>query len=249
MKENNKSSYEGYKDFLKNIICDKNIESEILEQLKRFYDEGVLIFCGRDLCGKIRNIEGNDYLEIKYTDDFLICSYTKYNFRKKVNIFQNKINDVFKVERKENSVCFDSLGHTESQNVELEKIYDDKFNLLYESLLTDNSCGCFSEQLKYEDKSSFLNKLCLNRKWYFDNGSVVYYKFHKNFVSLETEIKESYSICVNPYNVNYVMVYDLEPLSEELFKKLMLNEITIENVIDEIKKQKVKIKEGQCQKV
>jgi hypothetical protein len=40
--------------------------------------------------------------------------------------------------------------------------------------------------------------------------------------------------------VNYVMVYDLKPLDETLFKKLMLQEIMIEDAIKQINEEKVK---------
>lgn len=240
-KDNMKTSYECYKDFLKNSICDEKIKDELLEQLKRFYDEGILVFCGKDLCGKIRNIKGDDYLEIKCGGDSIVCSYSKYNFRKKINIIQSKINDIVKVERKETSNCYNSEGVNQSQNIELERVYNSKSDLLYESLLTDNSYGRYLPiQIAYKDKTNFSNKLCLNRKWFYDNGSIIHYKLSKDFFSGDSNIKESYSICVKPYRVNCVMVYDLEPIDVSLFKKVMLQEISIEDVIEQMNIQKVK---------
>jgi len=240
-KNNTKISYECFRDFLKQNICDDGIGSELIDQLKRFYDDGVLILCGRDLIGKIRDIKGDDYLEIRYNDDDIICSYSKYNYRKKVSITQKRFNEVVRVIRKESTDCYNSEGYVETQNIEHEKVYNLDLKLLYESLLTDNSyCKCLTDGIKYDDKGTVFNKLCLNKKWFFKNGSVVYYKYCKDFFSGTSKSSETYSICIKPYMVNYVMVYDLKPLDETLFKKLMLQEITIEDAIKQINEEKVK---------
>lgn len=245
MKNNTKISYEYFRDFLKQNICDDSISSELISQLKRFYDEGVLIICGRDLIGKIRDIKGDDYLEIRYSDDDIICSYSKYNYRKRINITQKRLNEVIRVIRKESADCYNNEDYIENQNIEIEKIYNEDLKLIYESLLTNNSYGkCVEDGIKYEDKGNLFNKMCLNKKWYFKNGSVIYYKLCKDFFSGSSKSNETYSICLKPYMVNYVMVYDLVPLDETLFKKLLMQEVTIEDVVKQINAEKVKKIEG-----
>ena len=76
-----KYDIDSYKDFILKYIVDEGIKKEIIKQIDRFSKEGLIIICGKEFCGKIRNIIDEDYLDIKYTDDCFICDYTKHNLR------------------------------------------------------------------------------------------------------------------------------------------------------------------------
>ena len=116
-----KYDIDSYKDFISKYVVDEGIKNEIIKQIERFSKEGLIIICGREFCGKIRNITDEDYLEIKDINDCLICNYTKHNLRKRINIVQSKINDNIRVNRKEELECTSLDGYNE--NIEQQKIY------------------------------------------------------------------------------------------------------------------------------
>ena len=111
---------------------------------------------------------------------------------------------------------------------------------IYESLITNNQDYYLKPNLMvYNDKSFLFNRFSLMKKWYFDNKSIVLYKLYKDFFEHD-KLKESHMICVEPYIKNYNMVYDYEKLDVELFNKLMLGDMAIEEVIEVINNQKIK---------
>lgn len=228
---------DSYKDFISKYVVDGGIKNEIIKQIDRFSKEGLIIICGREFCGKIRNITGEDYLDIKYIDDCLICNYTKHNLRKRISIVQSKVNDNIRVNRKEELECTSLDGYNE--NIEQQKIYFGN-KLIYESLINNNQDYYLKPNMMiYNNRSFVFNRFSLMKKWYFENKSIVLYKMNKDFFEHD-KLKESHSICIEPYIKNYNMVYDYEILDVEIFNKLMLGQMSIEEVVELISNQKVK---------
>jgi len=232
-----KYDIDSYKDFILKYVVDEGIKKEIVKQMDRFIKNGLIIICGRNFCGKIRSITNEDYLEIKYIDDCLICNYTKDNLKKRINIAQSKVNNDVRISRKEELECVSLDGYNEI--IEQQKIYCGN-KLVYESLINNNQDYNLKQNLMvYNDKSFLFNRFSLMKKWYFNNNSIILYKMNKDFFEND-KLKESYMICVEPYIKNYNMVYDYEVLDVELFNKLMLGDITIEEVVGLIRNSKVK---------
>jgi len=232
-----KYDIDSYKEFIAKYVVDEGIKNEIIQQIDKFSKEGLIIICGREFCGKIRNITYEDYLEIKYIDDCLICNYTKHNLRRRISIAQSKLNDNIRINRKEEVECVSLDGYNEI--IEQQKIYCGN-RLIYESLINNNQDYCLKSGLMiYKVESFTFNRFSLMKKWYFENNSIVLYKMNKDFFEHD-KLKESYSICIEPYIKNYNMVYDYEALDVEIFNKLMLGQMSIEEVVELISNQKVK---------
>ena len=177
---------DSYKDFISKYVVDEGIKNEIIKQIERFSKEGLIIICGREFCGKIRNITDEDYLDIKYIDDCFICNYTKNNIRKRINVFQSRANDNIIVSRKEEleSTSLDRCY----ERIEQQKIYCGN-KLIYESLITNNQDYYLkSNVMIYNDKSFIFNRFSLMNKWYFSNNSIVLYKMNKLDRVKETRI-------------------------------------------------------------
>lgn len=233
-KEEIKDSIECYKRFLGTIIIDKSILDDILAEIDSFFKNGYIFIDGNNLSGKMMNKNGNDYLKISYEHDCLNCHYTKYNSKFIFNVVQSFSNGHTKLDRYENIRCKCEGNHSEGKIIQSHRIYDDSKRLIFESLMNQiTDYDVFGSQIQYGDDS--FNKFDLLKKWYFLNGSIIAYNVSKNYFADNSGLKEKYTICEKPWIINYVMRYDFENLDEELFKKLMLGQMTIEDVIRENK--------------
>lgn len=225
-----------YKEFISNIIVDDGIKNEIINQIDLFTKDGLIIICGKELCGKMRGLNEN-YLELKYINNCFICNYTKNNARRVINIVQNKNNDIIKIDRKEVLECPTYNNHSEI--FELQRLYSNN-KMIYESLIT-NSQSYILDNCNIKYNTGFLfNGFNMTKKWYFSNNSIVQYRIKKDYY--KGLIHEDYKICLEPLKKDYNMVYDFESLDVEVFNDLMLGKISITEVVDNINGQKIKKK-------
>lgn len=242
MSKNKKKNYsiDAYQNFLKGILVDKKINEEICDKVNLFSKEGKINFDGNNLFGKIIQRKGNEYLEVRYENEYLVCNYTKWYGKNIVNITQIPLkNGNVKIDRKEKTeyVCYDDKNETNIS--ELEKIYDCENNLIYESTLeTEHSYDSLKSSLIYKNDCWWTNNFELEKKWYIPNGSIIKYKLSKNYMDSNPKISEKYSICSGPVRVYPGICYHFIDLDEELFKSFMSGEITIEKLLKQNKKTK-----------
>lgn len=242
MFKNNKKYYdeEAYKKFLESILVDKDIKEEIFNQIDIFSSEGKISFDGNNLYGKYINKKGNDYLEIRYENQYFVCNYTKWNGRNIVNITQIDLkNKNIKIDRKEKTEysCPDNKNETKIE--ELEKIYDSKNKLIYKSSLDKSvSYDSLENTIVYKDDSYWANNFELEQEWYISNGSSINYKLSKHYLHEQSKISETYSICPAPYGDGFGRYYHFTDLDENLFKSFMMGQITIEQLLEQNKKEK-----------
>lgn len=234
---------EAYIKFLENLLVDKNLKEEIIEQINIFKDDGKISFDGNNLYGKIINKSGNDYLEIRYENDCFVCNYTKWNGRNNVNISQIDLkNNNTKVNRKEKTEfkCPDDKNNTSIE--EIEKIYNKNSKLIYEATLKkDTSYDSLEGHIVYESGSPFSNNFELSKNWYVSSGSIINYRLRKKYFYEQGALEESYSICEGPYHDEYQTIYCFDELNQKLFKDFMTGKISIQEVIvqnKEINEQK-----------
>lgn len=247
MFKNNKKYYdeEAYKKFLESILVDKDIKEEIFNQIDIFSSEGKISFDGNNLYGKYINKKGNDYLEIRYENQYFVCNYTKWNGRNIVNITQIDLkNKNIKIDRKEKTeyICPDNKNETKIE--ELEKIYNSENKLIYESTLNKSvSYNSIENSIVYEDDSYWANNFELEKNWYVSNGAIINYKLSKHYLYEQSKIEESYSVCPGSYSDGFGRYYHFTNLDEDLFKLFMTGQITIEQLLEQNKennKEKVK---------
>lgn len=225
---------ESYKIFLEQILVDREIKEEILNLIEIF-NEGKITFDGSNLYGKIIDKKGNDYIEIKYQNGFLVCNYTDWAGGKIVNINQVGLKrGNVKVNRREKIeyVCY---NYTNQTNVEeIEKIYDKNKNKIYDSKLTYNEEYDATENfINYSNKSCFDNRFELYRQWYIPTGEIISYRLSKSYMDNNSQIEENYSICPGVIVTEYERRYNFEKLDENLFKNFMSGQISIEELLEQ----------------
>lgn len=241
----NHYSEDSYKKFLENILVDSKLKDEIISQINIFSEEGKVNFDGNNLFGKIIKKEGNDYLEIRYENDYFICNYTTWGGKRIISITQIDLkNGNVKIDKKEKTEYTCPQNENETTTSELEKIYDRQHKLVYESKLEyENSYESLESSLIYDAERHFSNSLELEKCWYIPNGSIIKHRLCKRYMCDDSKIEETYSICRLPYNDGSVNVLNFIDLKEELFKAFMSGKITISELLEQntrIQKQKVK---------
>lgn len=233
-----------YKKFLGSLLIDKEIKEEILNQIDIFYEDGKIIFDGNNLYGKIISKKANEYLEIRYENGYFVCNYTKWNGKKIVNITQIDLkNNNVKMDRKEKTEYVCPYNKNETKIEELEKIYDSENKLIYKSSLEKSvHYDSLESSIIYKDDSFYSNNFRLEQDWYISNGSIIKYQLSKHYLHEQSELNESYSICPESYSDGFGNYYYFTALDENLFKAFMLGQITIEQLLEQNKKNKEEMK-------
>lgn len=237
---------ESYKIFLEQILVDREIKEEILNLIEIF-NEGQITFDGSNLYGKIIDKKGNDYIEIKYQNGFLVCNYTDWAGRKIVNINQVGLKrGNVKVNRRE-KIEYDCYNYQNETNIEeTEIIYDKNKNKIYDSKLTYKEKYDATENfINYSNKSWFDNRFVLEKYWYIPTGEIISYQLYKSCMDENAQIKENYSICPGVIVTEYERRYNFEKLDENLFKNFMSGQINIEELLEQnnkINESKQKVK-------
>lgn len=235
-----------YKKFLGSLLVDKEIKEEILNQINLFFEEGKITFDGNNLYGKMISKKSNEYLEIRYENQYFVCNYTKWNGRNIVNITQIDLkNKNIKIDRKEKTeyTCPDNKNETKIE--ELEKIYGSENKLIYTSTLNENvSYNSLENSIVYEDDSYWENNFELEKNWYISDGSIIKYQVSKHYLYEQSELEESYSVCPGSYSDGFERYYHFTNLDENLFKSFMTGQITIEQLLEQNQNNEKEIKKA-----
>lgn len=231
-----------YKKFLGSLLVDKEIKEEILNQINLFFEEGKITFDGNNLYGKMISKKSNEYLEIRYENQYFVCNYTKWNGRNIVNITQIDLkNKNIKIDRKEKTeyTCPDNKNETKIE--ELEKIYGSENKLIYTSALNKKvSYNSLENSIVYEDDSYWENNFELEKNWYISDGSIIKYQVSKHYLYEQSELEESYSVCPGSYSDGFGRYYHFTNLDENLFKSFMTGQITIEQLLEQNNEKEIK---------
>ena len=235
-----------YKKFLESLLVDKEIKEEMLNQIDLFFEEGKITFDGNNLYGKMISKKSNEYLEIRYENQYFVCNYTKWNGRNIVNITQIDLkNKNIKIDRKEKTEysCPDNKNETKIE--EFEKIYGSENKLIYESTLNKSvSYNSIENSIVYEDDSYWENNFELEKNWYISDGSIIKYQVSKHYLYEQSELEESYSVCPGSYSDGFGRYYHFTNLDEDLFKLFMTGQITIEQLLEQNQNNEKEIKKA-----
>ena len=234
---------ESYKNFISNILIDKEIKEEVLGQINYFEENGYIYFEGNNLYGRSFEKEAPLYLEIRNDKNGFICNYTKWSGRASIKITQNDLkNENIKVEKEElGNVLYHDNNRHENTKEEFRKVYDKNNNLIYKETFKENrEYDSLESSLIYTD-ACFRNKFELERTWNISNGSIIQYKLSKNDFYNDASLQEDYLICEKPVKVPFEGThYYFDNLNKQLFKLFMTGEMTIENVLEEHQKEQAK---------
>ena len=234
---------ESYKNFIASLLVDKEVREEVLNEISYFEKNGYIYFEGNNLYGRSFEKESPLYLEIRYDQSGFICNYTKWSGRASIKITQGNLKQGnVKVEREEIGNCVSDTPHDHNETIEsFKKIYDKNSKLIYEETYKeDRDYGSYETGLIYKD-GCFRNTFELNRTWNISNGSIIQYKLTKNDFYSDATLQEDYLICEKPVKVPFEGThYYFDNLNKELFKLFMTGEMTIENVLEEHKKEQAK---------
>lgn len=238
-KKEKNNNVDHYVKFISKIVKDEKIKKEIIEQLDIFSSNGKISIDGNNLTGKILDEQGNLYLDIKYENNKLLCSYTKWDINSVVLIEQEGLKSgdyKITVTDKTKYRCFNKKNKY-SIKIE-ERIYNENNQLLYESEnMIEEEFDSYSDRLIYVDDSPFVNIVKMEKTWYMPNGSIINYKMSKDELYSKKGIKEDYSICVAPCEtLNGTTMY-FSSIPKELYISIMTGELTLEDALDSLNKK------------
>ena len=238
---------ESYKNFISSILIDKDIKEEVLGQINYFEENGYIYFEGNNLYGRSFEKESPLYLEIRNDKNGFLCNYTRWSGRSSVKLSQANLKQGnIKVEKETVVDYLSPALYDHKETIEsLKKIYDKNSKVIYEETYKeDRDYESHESGLIYTD-ACFNNTFGLTRQWNIPNGSIIQYKLTKNDFYDDASLQEDYLICEKPVKVPFEGThYYFDNLNKQLFKLFMTGEMTIENVLEEHKKeQKPKQKE------
>lgn len=240
-----------YISTLDKIIVDREIKEKIVEKINFYKKYGKIYFEDKNLYGTFINTydlnratPAKEFLEIKILDNNnLICNYSEQSNNKIINIVQNGIKGGnTSISKKEATDTRSYNNNNQFRIEEIEKIYNYQDDLIYESNLEKKynydtyPYECCN--IIYSD-NNYGNYFSLEKKWYIQNGSIIKYNLSKSFVNENDAIYESYSICPELRNVENDRDSKFVSLDKEIFKKFMLGNITINELIEENNQKKL----------
>lgn len=234
-----KINIEQYKTIIEKVVLNKKIKEEILTKFDYFDNSGEIRIIGNVLYAKNRN----DFLELRYENNCLLCTYSEWSFAKVITISVKELkNKNKKLERKEKIEYEINDNKSNATKIEeIEEIYNAEDKLAYESKSSsDLKYYTFDNRIQYLDNHYFTNYYELNKKWYIHNGSIIQYKLSKSFMSGHSILDERYSICQSPVYDVYASYYDFVELDEELFKEFMSGKINIDDLLKQLEEKKLK---------
>lgn len=238
---------DAYKSFLRRILVCEEVNETLINKIDVFKEDGKINIDGNNLYGKIINKEGNEYLEIRYENNCLVCNYTEWNGSKIISISQIDLkNGNIKINTREKIEyhCFGNENETRVE--ELERIYDSQKKLICESKLEqDETYDSIESAIVYKDESWWANSFKLEKKWYIPNGSIIMYELSKKYMRDKSKLTEGYFICPGRYYDGCMWRRDFVELDKKLFNSFMTGKITIEELLEQnqnIEKNKKKVK-------
>lgn len=243
LKRKNKNNINGYVKFISEIIKDETIKEEVIEQLKRFYEDGIINIDGNNLMGKIYG-EDNLYLDIKIHENKFICSYTMFDMNSVVLIEQDNLKDGnYKITKSDKTKYYtNNCEDIYSTKIE-ERIISKTNELLYESKYEaqEEFASC-KGRLVYKDDSPFRNFSKVEKRWYIPNGSIIVYQMDKNELYDKRKLEENYSICKEPCKTESCTIENYTRIPRELFIDFMSGKLSIEEVLDSLNKKEAFVK-------
>ena len=242
-----------YISTLNKLFVDTEIKEKIVEKINFYKKYGKIYFKENNLYGTFINTydltratPAKEFLEIKILDNNVICNYSEQSNKKIINIVQNGIKGGNTSICKKESTDIRSYNNNNRFSIEeIEKIYNYQDDLIYESNLEkEYNYDTYPYEICniiYRD-NNYGNYFSLEKKWYIQNGSIIKYNLSKSFVNENDTIYETYSICPELRNVENDRDSKFVSLDKEIFKKFMLGNITINELIEENNQQKKLIK-------
>lgn len=220
-----------YLEFIKSIIVDKDIRSEVVEYIDYIVKYGVFKLEFNNLYGRIGNKVSSDYLEIKRENNALIISFTKYESRERKYITIDKLEGnktyINVLEQNVTETIPDSTK-VDYDNKKTELIYTDA-TLIYKSVTEEsNEFSGTNEKMIY-DNDTFCNELNICREW-FHNDASIRQVIKKNYFG--DTIEEGYYICLGKRDSEYENVYIFSKLDREEFISFMTGEITFDELVN-----------------
>lgn len=242
-----------YKACLDEMLVDEEIKEEIIKLINFYNEYGRLNIDGNSLYGKYINDKDLNYanpvkefLEIKIDGSIIICNYTDWCNRRVVNIIQNCLKGAHNKIYKKTTDESRAYNNRNEYNIEeIEKIYDEQNNIVYDCKLEKNSdfdtYYAKENSIIYNGKTCFENCFNLEKNWYISNGSIIKYKLEKAFLDENDGIYESYSVCPHELKIDNERKYFFVDLDKELFKQFMIGNITIYDLLDKNKEVNKKL--------
>lgn len=243
LKRKNKNNINGYVKFISELIKDETIKEEVIEQLKRFYEDGIINIDGNNLMGKIYG-EDNLYLDIKIHENKFICFYTMFDMNSVVLIEQDNLKDGnYKITKSDKTKYYtNNCEDIYSTKIE-ERIISKTNELLYESKYEAQEEFSYCKgRLVYKDDSPFRNFSKVKKMWYIPNGSIIVYQMDKNELYDKRKLEENYYICKEPCKTENCTIENYTRITRELFIDFMSGKLSIEEVLDSLNKKEAFVK-------